>query len=249
MHKTKSGFTIVELLVVIVIIAILAAITIVAFNGIQERARKTSQQAMLTQTERSIMRLAAENGGDVGLVSGALVGYQDGFGTSELSKPFVSAQNITLYGVFDATSTNAYNSPVMLSPDGGADPDIVSRFKLQASAGGLPNMGFRIDTGSQPNVTQYQAGVRSSTLTRSVGWLQISNTTAWSFGYNQANPFGNNTLTTHTGFNFSSLSVNNYTSTGMIGVAGLAFNTAHDQSTRLQVMKWLAQKYNVPISL
>lgn len=35
----SPGFTIVELLIVIVVIAVLAAITVVAFNGIQERAR------------------------------------------------------------------------------------------------------------------------------------------------------------------------------------------------------------------
>lgn len=39
MNKKTHGFTIVELLIVIVIIAILAAITIVAYNGIQNRAK------------------------------------------------------------------------------------------------------------------------------------------------------------------------------------------------------------------
>lgn len=35
MIKSRSGFTIVELLIVIVVIGILAAVTIVAYNGVQ----------------------------------------------------------------------------------------------------------------------------------------------------------------------------------------------------------------------
>ncbi len=41
MFQKQKGFTIVELLIVIVVIGILAAISIVAYNGIQQRARNT----------------------------------------------------------------------------------------------------------------------------------------------------------------------------------------------------------------
>ena len=45
--KQKSGFTIVELLIVVVVIAILAAITIVAYNGIQARTTVAAIQSDL----------------------------------------------------------------------------------------------------------------------------------------------------------------------------------------------------------
>jgi len=59
----KAGFTIVELLIVIVVIAILAAITIVAFNGVQTRARNSKINEDLASLNKGaqLARIAAGN--------------------------------------------------------------------------------------------------------------------------------------------------------------------------------------------
>lgn len=58
----RRGFTIVELLVVIVVIAILAAITIVAYNGVQSRARDAARIQKLTSVAKAIELYYADNG-------------------------------------------------------------------------------------------------------------------------------------------------------------------------------------------
>jgi prepilin-type N-terminal cleavage/methylation domain-containing protein len=52
--KKNSGFTIVELLIVIVIIGILAAITIVAYNGIQNRAKASAAQSSANVLQKKL---------------------------------------------------------------------------------------------------------------------------------------------------------------------------------------------------
>jgi len=58
----RKGFTIVELLIVIVVIGILAAITIVAFNGVQQRARTAAIQSDLKNAATQIGIIYADAG-------------------------------------------------------------------------------------------------------------------------------------------------------------------------------------------
>lgn len=64
--RKAYGFTIVELLIVIVVIAILAAVTIVAYNGIQQRAKAVRQNAAIDRIGKAIQLWSAEKGSSLG---------------------------------------------------------------------------------------------------------------------------------------------------------------------------------------
>lgn len=57
----KDGFTIVELLIVVVVIAILAAITIVAYNGIANRAKASAVASLTAQVNKKVLLYATTN--------------------------------------------------------------------------------------------------------------------------------------------------------------------------------------------
>lgn len=94
MHKTKSGFTIVELLIVIVVIAILAAITIVAYNGIQARATFTKQVAEVDRIGKAIQLWSAANGKSLSQSGSGYQGQGQGFfSTTGVDYPTPSLEN------------------------------------------------------------------------------------------------------------------------------------------------------------
>jgi prepilin-type N-terminal cleavage/methylation domain-containing protein len=61
MKSRRTGFTIVELLVVIVVIAILATIVVVAYNGIQTRAENTKTATAISAYSRALLSYAQLN--------------------------------------------------------------------------------------------------------------------------------------------------------------------------------------------
>jgi type II secretion system protein G len=61
-RNNNKGFTIVELLIVIVVIGILAALVITTFTGIQQRARDTERQTDINAVRGHLEAFYANNG-------------------------------------------------------------------------------------------------------------------------------------------------------------------------------------------
>lgn len=75
----NRGFTIVELLIVIVVIGILAAITTAAYNGVQNRANTTKTVSAVSQWVKLLNLYRADNGSFPTSVSCLGSGYGRGF--------------------------------------------------------------------------------------------------------------------------------------------------------------------------
>jgi prepilin-type N-terminal cleavage/methylation domain-containing protein len=115
--KKQAGFTIVELLIVVVVIAILAAITIVSYNGIQNRAKQSAAQSAANQGAKKINLWLVDNPGQAP--------------TSSQFNNLVGTTNAGQYqytagagGAFCVTATNGlfsyYVSDIQSSPKEGA---------------------------------------------------------------------------------------------------------------------------------
>lgn len=136
-HKERqSGFTIVELLIVVVVVAILATITIVAFNGIQAKARDSERAAETRTVMQALEMYAADNG----------------------SYPSVGTDNIG-YSMTTLTATLVpkYISAIPTPPSGGSSAD----YQYVRGAASTMSYAIRVDYETKPrcHVGQKNSGI------------------------------------------------------------------------------------------
>ena len=85
-RNTKAGFTIVELLIVVVIIAVLAAITIVAYNGMQNRAKNSAAKSTAATVSKKVQTYHTLKGSyPAGITKAAFFGELDDYAESTIT--------------------------------------------------------------------------------------------------------------------------------------------------------------------
>lgn len=113
----QSGFTLVELLIVIIVIAILATISIVAYRGLRERAVTVAYTVAVDQWDKFLIAEAAMTGSLPGTASFVCAGRsasdfpaEDGFAAGECFRMTPTGGSGGLSVNFDSNSSTFFNA-------------------------------------------------------------------------------------------------------------------------------------------
>ena len=190
----RRGFTIVELLIVIVVIAILAAITIVAYNGIQNRAKQSAAQSAVSQASKKVMTWAVQNNDDYP-ASLTIAGVTD---TTGLQYSYNNTVTPHTYGITATNGTfsyyvsNASSTPIVGGYPGhgqggvAAIRNLALNPSMETDATSIANMGSTPGTDAR-STEQAWRGSASAKLTSAGGrkWMtsetfSTGDTVSWS---------------------------------------------------------------------
>ncbi|HTE57227.1 MAG TPA: type II secretion system protein [Verrucomicrobiae bacterium] len=117
LQRKNEGFTIVELLIVIVVIGILAALVVTTFTGIQQRARNTERETDIKAIHGQLEAYYAQNGSYPAMSDVNNAGWRStnmkGLDPEALKDPKGSAQTLAT-----AASSTAYGYAPLSTTDG-----------------------------------------------------------------------------------------------------------------------------------
>lgn len=163
MQDYRSGFTIVELVIVMVIIAILATVSVIAYGNMRNRADTSRVQSSLVQAVKKITLYYADNAdtypqnlSDIGIYDTASVAFQYSSNNSVSPREFAITASNGVAGSTVYHQTSAVSQPVAgIAPGHNlipwAEPDIETAPVVIAS-------GITVDT------SQLQSGSASIRL-------------------------------------------------------------------------------------
>ncbi|HSX06415.1 MAG TPA: type II secretion system protein [Candidatus Saccharimonadia bacterium] len=108
LKNRSKGFTIVELLIVIVVIAILATLVIVTFTGIQQKARDSQRQTDVNALDSHLEAYYAENGKYPTLTNLTTASWVTANMKGLDPAALVSPKGATIVGTASSSSQEAY---------------------------------------------------------------------------------------------------------------------------------------------
>ena len=185
MNKKAHGFTIVELLIVIVVIAILAAISIAAYTNIQQRAKNTAIINAASQSLKMIEAYIAANGdypmkSSTGTVSACITTAAD----SGCQASYTSDSTISSNSTFDTNMATVGILPKNVPAEGSRLYGLTYQY----------NQAFRVNDESQPvHLVYYLFGTNQNCgVNRVMRWISADTYQTLSNGYTDGNNGGLN---------------------------------------------------------
>lgn len=187
----QKGFTIVELLIVVVVIAILAAITIVSYNGITRQANESSAKSAVATAQKKLATWFIENGdsfpaniAQAGLADSGSISYQYTVDNSTTPKGYcvtVTANGVRYRLGKDFTYTSGTTETINEgNPTAGACPGHTGGQPLTIT-NLHPNPSIEVSTAGLPtppnsstivrDTARHRSGAASLRVTMPTGWI------------------------------------------------------------------------------